>query len=396
MLIIAWILIFMLLVIIHELGHFRAAKKSGVQVLEFGIGIPPKLFTAYTDKSGTEYTVNLIPLGWFVRLKGEDPKDEGTFNAPDSFIMASFWKKVIILCGWVIMNFIAAYLIFVFAFWYGSKPITVLPSNATDEIIHTKFITTFDQLIANNQISWDISNQVIKITELSSDGLAKKAWLIAGDEITQINNQATNTMIINRQLKWLIGQTFPISYMNSGSSTSNSVSISCPQDQCLLGIMMDTNNNLDIKPYKYGLDQSFIVARDEIAGQSKLSLHALGKLFGSLLSFNWSKINKQTNNLTGPAGAIKIGKLIYEAWWRVQFLIFAGMISLSLAIFNILPIPALDGGRLLGVIIQKVFWLRSEKYFTIENYINVIFFVLMMGLGILILFKDLSKVWGLF
>jgi len=78
----------MILVIIHELGHFWTAKKSGVQVLEFGIGIPPKLFTLYTDKTGTEYTINLIPLGGFVRLKGEDSKDEETFKAPDSFIMA--------------------------------------------------------------------------------------------------------------------------------------------------------------------------------------------------------------------------------------------------------------------------------------------------------------------
>jgi regulator of sigma E protease len=72
------------------------------------------------------------------------------------------------------------------------------------------------------------------------------------------------------------------------------------------------------------------------------------------------------------------------------------MISLSLAIFNILPIPALDGGRLLGIIIQKVFGLKGDRYFAIENYINIIFFVLMMGAGILMLFKDLSKIRGLF
>jgi len=87
----------MFLVIIHELGHFIAAKKSGVKVLEFGIGIPPKAFKLWTDKSGTEYTVNWIPLGGFVRLKGEDPKDTEDFNAPDSFIKAKVWKKIIIL-----------------------------------------------------------------------------------------------------------------------------------------------------------------------------------------------------------------------------------------------------------------------------------------------------------
>jgi regulator of sigma E protease len=93
---------------------------------------------------------------------------------------------------------------------------------------------------------------------------------------------------------------------------------------------------------------------------------------------------------------VKIGELIYQSGGRTQFLIFGAMISLSLAIFNILPIPALDGGRLLGVIIQKIFGLKGDRYFAIENYINIIFFVLMMGAGILMLFKDLSKIRGLF
>jgi regulator of sigma E protease len=386
----------MALVIIHELGHFWAAKKSGVKVLEFGIGIPPKLFTYHTDKSGTEYTINLIPLGWFVRLKGEDPADEGTFNAPDSFIMAWFWKKVIILIGGVFMNFLTAYVLFAFWFFYGSKPITVLPSNAVIDQVETKYITTFDQLIKNNQISWDISEQVVSIQELVAGGLGEKAGLQAGSSITKINNEATNTLIINKQLKALAGKTFPITYQTSGSSAANTQQITCPEDQCMLGILMDTKNNLEIKPYKYDLPQSLEYARKEIIWQSKLSINALGRLFGSLLSFNKTKIDAQTNNLTGPVGAIKIGELIYQAGGRMQFLIFGAMISLSLAVFNILPIPALDGGRLLGVIIQKIFGLRPAKYFTIEGYINVIMFWLLMGLGIFILFKDLSRMRGLF
>ena len=79
---------FMCLVLIHELGHFINAKRSGVKVLEFGIGIPPKVCRLRKDKSGTEYTLNLLPLGGFVRLKGEDPRDEKDFNAKDSFIKA--------------------------------------------------------------------------------------------------------------------------------------------------------------------------------------------------------------------------------------------------------------------------------------------------------------------
>lgn len=82
-----------------------------------------------------------------------------------------------------------------------------------------------------------------------------------------------------------------------------------------------------------------------------------------------------------------------EGGWKL-YLAFAGMISLALAIFNVLPIPALDGGRLLGVLIQSGGKLKPEKYFTIEGYINLVFFVLLMGLGVYIILKDLVRFWG--
>ena len=90
----------MWLVIIHELWHFRAAKKSWVKVLEFGIGIPPKACKLWKDKSWTEYTLNWIPLGWFVRLKWEDSCNPEEFHAKDSLIKAPIHKKIIISKFW--------------------------------------------------------------------------------------------------------------------------------------------------------------------------------------------------------------------------------------------------------------------------------------------------------
>lgn len=121
---------FMGLVLIHELGHFINAKRSGVKVLEFGIGIPPKVCRLRKDKSGTEYTLNLLPLGGFVRLKGEDPKDEQDFNAKDSFIKAAIGRKIVILVSGVGMNLILARVLFTVIFTMGTQPISVLPENA--------------------------------------------------------------------------------------------------------------------------------------------------------------------------------------------------------------------------------------------------------------------------
>jgi C-terminal processing protease CtpA/Prc len=105
---------------------------------------------------------------------------------------------------------------------------------------------------------------VVSIQELVAGGLGEKAGLQAGSSITKINNEATNTLIINKQLKALAGKTFPITYQTSGSSAANTQQITCPEDQCMLGILMDTKNNLEIKPYKYDLPQSLEYARKEI------------------------------------------------------------------------------------------------------------------------------------
>lgn len=112
------------------------------------------------------------------------------------------------------------------------------------------------------------------------------------------------------------------------------------------------------------------------------------------MSFDGHKTKAALNKLSGPVGAIKLGDTILQEGGRIQFLMFGGMISLALAIFNILPLPALDGGRLLGVLIQSGFRLKKETYFNIESTINMIFFVLLMALGIYIMLKDLVVAWG--
>jgi len=113
-------------------------------------------------------------------------------------------------------------------------------------------------------------------------------------------------------------------------------------------------------------------------------------------AFSWEKKQMQDslNSLSGPVWIIVVLKeLLYSGDWTV-FLAFAWMVSLALAIFNILPIPALDGWRTLSVIIQRVFRLKKEKYFTIEWYVNTVFFIILMLLGVLIIYNDFKvRVW---
>ncbi|PZM86586.1 MAG: hypothetical protein DLD55_05270, partial [candidate division SR1 bacterium] len=128
--IILGIFTFIILVLLHEFGHFIAAKKSGVQVKEFGLGMPPRLTTLRTDKSGTKYTLNWLPLGGFVSLKGEDGADGKENKDPDSFVKAKLRKKLIIVMAGVGMNFLIAWGVFSILFFIGTKPMTVIPDDA--------------------------------------------------------------------------------------------------------------------------------------------------------------------------------------------------------------------------------------------------------------------------
>ncbi|MDD3263061.1 MAG: site-2 protease family protein [Candidatus Absconditabacteria bacterium] len=397
------ILMFMGLVLIHELGHFIAAKKSGVKVLEFGIGIPPKICKLRTDKSGTEYTLNLIPLGGFVRLKGEDPKHEEDFNAKDSFIKANIFNKFLILIAGVTANFLAARVIFAFVFTAGTKPISMISENMFDTQIESYLMPTksflYNQGLISEEQKKEIENVPVKVFEIMSGGLGEQMGIQSGDIIKSINSVSINAWNIEQILKNNIGGNISLYYTRNG--VSKQTQGLCESESCLLGIIFSYSGfskedltNLDDDFIKFPFIKSAGIALKEIKAQSKLTFYALGNLGKNLVSFDKTKISGALNKLSGPVGAVKFGDMLLEAGGWKQFLAFAGLISLALALFNVLPIPALDGGRLLGVLIQWIGRLKAEKYFTIEGFINLFFFILLMGLGIYIILKDLVRFWG--
>ena len=379
---------FMVLVIFHELGHFIAAKKSGVKVLEFGIGMPPKVCKIWTDKSGTVYTLNLIPLGGFVRLKGEDPKDEADFKSNDSFIMAKLRKKIIILLAGVSMNFLVAWGIFTFIFTAGTQPISVLPENTIASETNSYLMPTITFLDQQWFISGELIKTPAKVTQVASNLLGQQMGLRSWDTILTINNNDVDVRNIGTVLKDNIGKDITVRYMRN--HTTANAKAHCPEDNCLLGITFSAGN-INLKPIQFSFPQAIKAGLQEVKAQTILTFHTLGTFGRDLLSFDGARIKTSVNKLTGPAGVIKVGESLLSTWGRKLFLGFAGMISLALAIFNVLPIPALDGGRLLWVIIQGAGKLKPEKYFTIEGYINFVFFIALMGLWIYILLKDLVR-----
>ena len=388
MAVVLWILMFMWLVVLHEFGHFLSAKKSGVKVLEFGIGIPPKVCRLGRDKSGTEYTLNLIPLGWFVRLKWEDPKDEADFNAKDSFIKAKIGRKIMILIAWVGMNLILARWLFTTIFTMGTQPISVLPENAVSSTQNSYLMPTVNFLRKEWFISGNLVSTPAKIEKVSSDLLGQKMGLLSWDTIISINNEPVDVWNIGSVLKKNIGKDISLLFERDNKKVITKEH--CPTDSCILGLTFHAGA-LDLKPIKFPFYKAMWISVKEIQAQTILTFSTLGTLGSDLLSLNGMRIKNSLNKLTWPAGAIKFWETLLHEWWWKLYLGFAGIISLALAIFNVLPIPALDWGRLLGVIIQWIGKLKPEKYFNIEGYINLIFFVALMTLGIYILLKDLVR-----
>lgn len=390
--IIAWILMFMVLIILHELWHFTAARKSGVKVLEFGIWIPPKICKLWKDKKGTEYTANAIPLGWFCSLKWEDPSNPEEFNAPDSFMSAKFWKKIVILLWWVTANFLVAWVLFTVIFTAWTQPLSILPENSIKWESHSLLMPTYSYLQELWLMEWEESEVPLIVTSTISGYLVEDLWLQEWDQITAVNWLAVNSRNLWQTLKDSIWKEITVEYTRDWETLQWNAT--CPIDSCILWITYASSKSLELQPIKYPFHKAMWMWLKEIWAQRKLTFSSLWTVLKKAFSADKTQRQDSLNSLSGPVWVIVILKeLMYSGDWTV-YLAFAGMISLALAIFNILPIPALDGWRTLSVIIQKVFGLKKEKYFTIEWYVNTVFFIILMWLWILIIYNDFKvRVW---
>lgn len=389
LMIIIGILMFMSLVVLHELGHFWAAKKTWVKVKEFWIGLPPKACKLGTDKSWTEYTLNRIPLGWFCALEGEDPSNPETFHAKDSFISAKLWKKLIIIIWWVTMNLITAWIIFTLLFWHGTQPLGISSEQSSESYL----IPSMNFLQEQKLLSGTNGSGVI-IQEITENSLATQMGLVTGDIILKVNQEEINqSTLVSTLTEYINTQNNTLTIQNSEGQIIEK-NFNCG-DECKLGISITPNSTLELLPVKFWLWWAMFASLHEIKAERKLTFKALGKLGSSLFSFNGGRIKDAFNSLAGPVGAVKMGEMFYQSGGRTAYLAFAGLISLALAIFNLLPIPALDGGRGIGILLQAIFKIKPEKYFQYEGYVNAIFFYLLLLLGVIIIVKDLIVFWWL-
>ena len=185
--IIVSIILFSIIVIIHELWHFSAARFFGVKVDEFWLGIPPRARKLFTDKKWTLFSLNWLPLGWFVRLKWENSSLLKNKKDKDALINVAYYKQAIIILWWVFMNFLLAAIIFSILFMIWVKPIWINTKIDTD--LNVKIIPTYEQAISD----WFLLKSPGVLLSPVEWSIAEQAGIEIWDVLSHINNQEITT-----------------------------------------------------------------------------------------------------------------------------------------------------------------------------------------------------------
>ena len=324
--------LFLLVILIlgHELGHFLAAKMSGVRVDEFGIGFPPKLFAKKIGE--TLYTFNLLPFGGFVKIHGED-KDSAKEEPERSFTNQPFWKQAWIILAGVSANFLIAWIAFSAVLYIG------LPGGV---------------------MLSDVAQGSPADTVGLQPGVIIEDFESSDDFIAFINENLGQEITING--KTMIPRENP------------------PEGEGALGVVL-TDTGFEgvgfIESIWLGLKQSVLI---------------LGAIFMALGGFIWGALTGDFTGMSQVSGPVGVFNIVRQAGTlgAVYVTQLLGLISLNLAVLNLIPFPALDGGRLLFISLRKFF---GEKIFShkVEAIVNVTGFALLLLLMIIVTIKDVGS-----
>ena len=362
--IIVIILLFASLVLLHEYGHFIVARRNGVGVEEFGFGFPPKVFGRV--RGGVLYSFNLLPLGGFVRLKGEDAAD----MSAGSFGAATLGVKAKILMAGVAMNLLTAFVLFY------ALAVTGLPG--LGQQFEPGFLKpTYAQ-----------PRQLI-LADVAPGSPAASAGLKRGDFVLSLDGTSVST---DKQLSDLTrshaGQAVKLEVKTGGVTRTVPVTLKpASAKRGFLGVVSQQVYKLRYDPLQAVAAAAYITGALLIAtivGVFQLII-SIPTLIVGLFS---STIPKQAEAASGPIGIVFILKSISSLGWAYVILFMAN-ISVALAAFNALPLPALDGGRLFVSVLQKV-TRRPWKPETEAKY-HAIGFMALIGLMVLISVYDLRK-----
>jgi len=341
--IVAFLVVLAVLIITHELGHFTTAKAFGVKVEEFGVGFPPRLFSI--KRGETKYSLNAIPLGGFTKMAGEvDPE-----ASHRSLASKSIGVRILVLSAGSLMNALLPLLLFSIAF----------------------------------MVPHDVVTGQIMIKEVLPNSPAAMAGIQPGDTIVNINGKTLNSTIdLSREIQLNLGKEITMAINRSDSATEEVKLIPRwrpPEGQGATGIVVATVNPTVVSQHE-PFWRAIPLGVKECIETFVLFKNAIFSLFIGTVAFQ----------VGGPVAIAQITGEAAKAGFS-PLLEFAAFLSINLAIINIFPLPALDGGRIVFVLLE---WVRRGKRISpkTEGLIHGIGFALLMAAILAITYQDIIRI----
>ena len=361
----AFLLLLSFLVLIHEAGHYFAARWSGVVVEEFGFGLPPRMTTLFR-KSGTRFSLNWIPFGGFVRLQGESAVSDHDRRASGSFAHASIPARVMILVAGVFMNFVFAVLIFTIGFSAWGWIPTYL---------------TVDQMKDAGQRGEIRLSPGVHIASAVAGGTAAAARLPVPSTLLAVDGIPVYvpTDVVDAQA----GKKSVTYTLRTITDPSKEITVKVPVRDGKTGIEIEFSPTVT-SPQR-SIPRAVLLSLREAKVTTVQTVLGISQLFQSLA---WR--GTVPEGITGIVGIAKLTHSSVQAGWMAYIRLMA-VLSLSLAILNILPFPSLDGGRLLFVLIEGIAQRPAPRRF--ELIVNTVGFLTLILLIVLVTFND---IWKLF
>jgi regulator of sigma E protease len=364
MTVIIFLAILAILIFVHELGHFLVAKKSGIRVDEFAIGFPPKLFAK--KWGSTLYTLNIIPFGGFVKIFGEDAHSDeiSEENKNVSFVYKPRYIQALVLVAGVTFNVIFAWLLISLTLFIGSTG--SLPHNTMGEYGDAKLL----------------------VTEVLVDSPASKAGIMPGDTIVSISNGKDSAT----------EKIFPEVAQKIISESSKDIKIKLESEKKeLREVSVTPTTELIAGKKVVGVSMEWVgtvkhSAFESLTEGGKATWYLVRETAVGLSKFLWQTITFRSDfsQVTGPVGIAKVVKEANDLGFTYLLTITA-IISINLAVINLVPFPALDGGRLLFVFVEAI--LRRPLNPKVVKWSNLIGFALLMILMVAVTSHDIFKLF---
>lgn len=366
--ILIFIVVLAILVLVHEFGHFIVAKKSGIKVTEFGLGFPPKLWSKTYGE--TEYSINAIPFGGFVRIFGEDPNDE-SLSGPERARAISSKPRYIqaaVLFAGVFFNILFAWLLISTGYLVGLPSSVDHVGPGTVENIHLT-VTSIAPGSPASKSTLKAGDQIISLASESQ----KKDYLI--EEITASN--VSNFIEAHGKE----GVVFDLTRAGERVTTEPIVGVEgIIPGKIAIGIAMD-----DIGTLRLPFFTAFYQGAKDVGNLFVLTASGLGDLISKAFV---GKAN--LSEVTGPVGIVGLVGEVTKLGF-VYLMSFTALISINLAVINLLPFPALDGGRLVIVAIEAI--IRRQISPKITNILNGVGFVTLILLMLVVTIHDVMKLF---